>query len=335
MERGPVATGVGSMPGENIVEATRIVLGELPDLPHLPELPDRGPAAAMTGRAVAMIGELGFDLQPAGWRLTDAPGLDQGRARSLLAQDLDTLQELTQGYAGPLKIQVAGPWTLAATVEKSRGDRVLADLGARRELAQALALGVAEHVRDVGRRVPGATVLVQVDEPVLPAVLAGQVPTASGFHRHRSVDGQGAAEALEWVFAACGDEPVAHCCAADVPIGLLRQAGARGLSVDSANLVISAYDELGRLLDHGGRLFLGVVPSTARPPERQSPTAEQVERSVADGVLRVLDMVGFGPDELAGRLVLTPACGLAGASPEYSREALTLVRNSASLLGHS
>ncbi|MGZ4470290.1 MAG: methionine synthase, partial [Nocardioidaceae bacterium] len=231
-----VATGVGSMPGEDAAafeEAVRLVLGETPDLPFLPELPGRGAPASMTGRALAVMAELGADLQPAGWRLTDAPGVDHRRARSLLAQDLDALEERTQGYDGRFKIQVAGPWTLAATVERPRGDRVLADHGARRELAQALAEGLAAHVADVRRRLPGAELVVQVDEPALPAVLAGQVPTASGFNRHRSVDPAGASPALEWVLGAVRDAgavPVVHCCASDVPVALLVGAGAGGLS---------------------------------------------------------------------------------------------------------
>ncbi len=72
--------------------------------------------------------DLAADLQPAGWRLTGssaASGVDHRRARSLLAQDLDQVEEQAQGYAGAFKIQVAGPWTLAATVEKPRGDKVL------------------------------------------------------------------------------------------------------------------------------------------------------------------------------------------------------------------
>ena len=36
-----------------------------------PELPGRGAHADMTGRALAVVAELGADLQPAGWRLTD------------------------------------------------------------------------------------------------------------------------------------------------------------------------------------------------------------------------------------------------------------------------
>ena len=56
------ATGVGSMPGDDqpaYDEAVRVVLGELPDLPHLPEVPGRGATASMTGRALAVVAELG------------------------------------------------------------------------------------------------------------------------------------------------------------------------------------------------------------------------------------------------------------------------------------
>ena len=68
------------------------------------------------------------------------------------------------------------------------GDRVLADHGARRELAQSLAQGIAELVVEMRRRLPEAQPVVQLDEPLLPAVLAGRVATASGFSRHRMVE---------------------------------------------------------------------------------------------------------------------------------------------------
>jgi methionine synthase II (cobalamin-independent) len=318
------ATGVGSMPGTDATaydEAVKVVLDEVPDLPHLPELPDRGAPADLTGRALAVVADLGADLQPAGWRLTDRSGVDHRRARSLLAQDLDAVEEHTQGYTGPFKIQVAGPWTLAATVERPRGDRVLADHGARRELAQALAEGLRGHVADVRRRLPDADVVVQVDEPALPAVLAGAVPTASGFHRHRSVDAPAASAALEWVFDAVtesGGTPLAHCCARGVPVALLTGAGAAGVSVDLDVLDLERYDDLAGLLDEQRPVHLGVVPSVA--PDR-TPT----ERTVTERVLRLLDMLGLDPDT-APSLVLTPACGLAGAGATWSRQALRLVQ---------
>ena len=319
-----VATGIGSMPGEDLAHAVRVVFEELPDLPHLPELPARGPVGDLTGRTVAITSDLGFDLQPAGWRLTDAPGVDHRRARSRLAQDLDVLEEETQGYEGRLKVQVAGPWTLASMIEKPRGDKVLSDTGARRDLAQALAEGVRVHLADVRRRVPGAELVLQVDEPALPFVLAGQVPTASGFSRHRSVKPPQATDALEQVLSA--DVPtVVHCCAADVPIALLRRAGAGGVSVDLSVLAAGAYEELATALDQGADVFLGVVPSTGEAPPSTKPTLERA--------LRLLDMLGFDPDEVSAQLVLTPACGLAGASSAYAKGALGAVRTAAAELG--
>lgn len=326
------ASGIGSLPGEDLAEALRIVLGELPDLPHLPELPARGAIASMTGRTLAVVAGLDADLQPAGWRLTGssgAAGVDHRRARSLLAQDLDALEEQTQGYAGPLKVQVAGPWTLAATVERPRGDRILADHGARRDLAQALAEGVAQHVADVRRRVGGADPLVvQVDEPALAAVLAGRVPTASGYGRHRSVDRPEASEALGWVLAAIADagaEPWVHSCAPGTPLDLLRGAGARGLAVDVGVLGAEDHDALAEALEAGESVALGVVPST-------DPAAAPTEKQVVESVLRWLDMLGLDPEEVGERLVLTPSCGLAGASGTWARRALTLVRSAAASL---
>lgn len=327
------ATGIGSMPGSDTAayqRAVQVVLEELPDLAHVPELPGRGPHADLTARTLAVVAELGADLQPAGWRLTGHSGpvgIDHRRARSLLGQDLDTVEELSQGWSGSFKTQVTGPWTLAATVERPRGDRVLADQGARHELAEALAEGLRGHLADVMHRVPDAPLVVQVDEPALPAVLAGRVPTASGFHRHRSVHPPAASDALELVFSAVresGATPIAHCCASDVPIGLLTGAGAAGVSVDLDTIPTAAYDDLAGLLEKGHPVHLGVVPTTA-------PVKPLSDRVVTERVLRFLDMIGLAP-ETASSLVITPACGLAGADATWARQALVLCRTVAANL---
>lgn len=327
-----LASGVGSMPGGQVLseadnareyaEAVRLVLGELPQLAHVPELPGRGAGASMTGRGLAVVTGLGADLQPHGWRLTDASGIDHRRARSLLGQDLDEVEEQAQDFEGVFKTQVAGPWTLAATVEKPRGDKVLSDHGARRELAEALAEGLRDHVADVRRRLPKATkLLVQVDEPALPAVLAGQVPTASGFGRHRTVGPPEASAGLALAAGAIADAggvPIVHCCAGDVPVDLLRGAGFQGLSVDLGVLTATAYDSLATALEAGERVLLGVVPSL-------EPPTPPTDKAIAERALRFLEMLGLGPDEVGDSLVLTPACGLAGAGPAWARRALGLV----------
>lgn len=328
-----LATGVGSLPGTDAAaygEAVRAVLELLPDLAPVPELPGRGATASMTGRTLAVVDGLDVDLQPAGWRLvgtSGSPGLDHRRARSLLGQDLDALEEHAQGWSGRLKTQVAGPWTLAATVEKPRGDRVLADHGARRDLAEALAEGVAQHVADLRRRVDGATeIVVQVDEPALPAVLAGSVPTASGFHRHRSVDRPQASALLETVLGAvrgAGAVPWVHSCATDVPWDLLRGAGAEGLVVDLGTLRAADHDVLAEALEAGTTVVLGIVPSL-------EPSSAPSDKQLTERVERWLDMLGLDPS--VGTLGVTSTCGLAGASPAWARRAMTLARTVATSL---
>jgi methionine synthase II (cobalamin-independent) len=327
------ATGLGSMPGEDFTDSFHVVLGEVGDLPYVPELPDRGATAGLVGRTLGMVTELGADLQPAGWRLTDAAGVDQRRARSLLAQDLDSVEELTHGAAPVMKVQVAGPWTLAAAVERPRGDKIIADHGARRDLAQALAQGVADHVGDVIRRLGCTSVVVQLDEPALPRVLGGGIPTASGFSRHRSVTAADAAQAIDWVVAAVtaqGATTVAHCCAPDVPFGVLRETGLQALSFDLSLLTRPQYDEVAAWAETGRDLWPGAVP--ALDPAGGPPGEAEVTRRL----LAWWSALGFTEAEAVPATTVTPTCGLAGASPAWARQALALARTvAANISGQS
>src|SRR4051812_50081564 len=97
----------------------------------------------MIGRAAALLVDLPVDLQPVGWRLVDRPGRDLSRAQGWLRQDLDVLAELADGYAGPLKVQATGPWTLAAGLYLPRLERGGVDPRACRDLGRARAGGGA------------------------------------------------------------------------------------------------------------------------------------------------------------------------------------------------
>ena len=143
------------MPGTDPAEAMRVIAGELPDFPHLPELPDRGPGADLTGRTAALLVEIPVEVTPRGWRLAERPGRDLARARSMLSFDLDVMAEVLDGFRGPLKIQLCGPWTLAATLELPRTLNVaIADPGAVADLTASLAEGAAAHVAEVASASP-------------------------------------------------------------------------------------------------------------------------------------------------------------------------------------
>lgn len=308
------ATGIGSLPGTVALEAAALSLQLLPQLAYLPELPARGPGADMLGRAFGVLTELYAALAPSGWRFHEHPGMDSRRAVSYLGEDLDAVEERGQGYAGAFKVSVAGPWTLAATVELRHGDKALSDPGACRDIASSLAHGLRNHVAEVRKRLPDAqTVVVQLDEPALTNVLRGGVPTASGFGKLAAIEDQIVETALASVareLAAVGVPLVVHCCAASVPIGLLHRAGIAGIALDLSFPLDE--EALGEFAESGGVLLAGVVPALDAP----LPTPQQA----VEGVRALYRRLGL-PAKTLSSVVPTPACGLAGASPVYAQAA--------------
>jgi hypothetical protein len=302
------ATGIGSLPGTDIVEAVKTVLGELPDLPFLPELPARGPGAEIIGRTAGLLVDLPVETYAGRWRIAARPGRDLRRARDLIERDLDALTEAGAELTGPVKVQAGGPWTLAASIDLPVGGAILRDPGAVRDLTTSLAEGLRAHVRDVSARLPHATVLLQVDEPSLPAVLAGRVPTESGFGTLPPVED--AAGALRSIVDTVGVPVVPHCCASPVPLRLFRDAGAAAIALDLS--LVDDLDLMGETLDAGVGLLAGV------------PAA-----SPADMAARVRGLwrdLGLPEDRLAAQVVVTPACGLAGSSPAQARAIQTACR---------
>jgi methionine synthase II (cobalamin-independent) len=333
-----LGTGVGSLPGTDEREAAAMVAGESPEMPFLPELPARGAGAAMIGRACTLLVDMHVDLQPAGWRLVSSESLDEARARATLRRDLDAFEEAASTADRAIKVAVTGPLTLAAGVERPRGDKVLADHGARRELAQSLAEGVGLYAREVRARFPHAQVVVQLDEPMLPTVIAGNVPTASGFSRHRAVRIEEARESLTGVLdaaRAAGAVPIVHSCASTVDIGLLRSAGADAVSLDLSVLIrpdgkglaagVDA-DAWSEAVDAGMLVFAGIVPS--RDPAGRPPDAIALTRRL----LTWWGWLDFDEEQASRSLSVTPTCGLAGASPDWARRALSLSRQVAANL---
>jgi hypothetical protein len=359
------ATGIGSMPGTDPAEATRVVAGELPDFPFLPELPDRGPGADVVGRTAGLLIDIPVEVTPRGWRLAERPGRDLARARSMLASDLDVLAEVLDGYQGLVKIQLCGPWTLAAALELPRTMNVaVADPGAVADLTASLAEGAAAYVAEVLKRVPGAKLVVQLDEPSLPAVAEGEVPTASGLSRLAAVETDTLRDGLAEVLASIRGYTVVHCCATTVPFGIIRAAGTNAVSFDLSQLRRGEEDAVAEAAEAGMGLLTGAVatiPDGVAEPGRGD-TSSRADRSsrgerssrgnrsdrargqgdearerdeareTAERVIRFWRRLGLPLATLAEQAVITPACGLPGTSMAQARDVLTRCREAASML---
>ncbi|MFY9330630.1 MAG: hypothetical protein WAO41_03005 [Candidatus Nanopelagicales bacterium] len=334
------ATGIGSMPGVEVDEQTRIISGELPDLPHIAELPGRGPGADMIGRTAGLLCQISsafaIETTPSGWRLCDQPGRVMRRAQSWLGEDCDSAQHHFFG-ANHIKLQVCGAWTMAASIDMRNGERALRDHAFCADLGQVLVDAVLTHMADIKRRLPDAKVWVQIDEPLLPAVIAARIRTASGLATYRAIDAPRVQAQLEALVSAIHDHDasvVVHCCAPNAPVALARASGADAVAVDLGEAHPAMHDDLAQTLDSGGTLFLGAIDTKA-PVSIPAVTGDQpssTATAVARNIQRLIQQWGFDTGTVGPQVVLTPACGLANQSEVAVRHTLAALRHAGRLL---
>lgn len=303
------ATGLGPFPGVDPLEAARIAFSELPGLPFLPELPARGVGADPVGRTAGLLADLHVEVGTGVWRFVSRGGRDEQRARAALTTDLDAAEEAAEGYEGPVKLRVVGPWTLAASIELPRGEKALADPGAVRDIAASLAEGLSRHLADLRKRIPALTrTVVQVDEPLLPAVVAGGLSTASGWGRLRSYERAVVEDGLRQVLAVAGDDDIAGVWlgTAELEAALLQKAGAAFIGLDGAVVDSVDEDEIGEAVDAGVGLLVACVPLE---------TPQSDPRPVTAPVRNLWKRLGFPVAQLPAMVVVTPVEGIEQLDP--------------------
>ncbi|WP_309080047.1 hypothetical protein [Zhihengliuella sp.] len=337
------ATARGPMPGTDPLEASRIVHGELgsPHLPHLIELPDRGVGSDPVGRTAGLLEELHVDLHSYGWRLATRPGRDAGRIAGALRSDINATADVLGAQSEPaaeLKLRIVGPLALAKSLYLANGERALSDHGARRDLADSLAVGAARHVDAVRRGTGVERVVVEVDESGLGPVLAGAVPTVSGYRTLRSVPRHEVSAAWRTVAEALRDAGAETVLSTDVDpadvsvvVEALTGAGFDGAGLNVAALDTAAWEQLAGLVEGGRSVWLGLLdPSWLELDVDDRPRLPRVTEMVRR-VHRPWRQLGLGDAQLA-QAVLMPADGLAGLPPVAVRSVLTALTGTAEAL---
>jgi len=181
------------------------------------------------------------------------------------------------------------------------------------------------------------------------------VPTASGLRRVPAIDHSVAADGLRAALDAAGAPGMIHCCAPDVPFSVLVSAGARAVSFDLGLLRREDEDSVGEVAEAGLGIAVGAVPSLqdavlagrgGAPPERRAaiPAANgrpdggaagapgDAARSTAEAIIVLWRRIGLPLAALPQQILVTPACGLAGASPARARDVLARCQAAARLI---
>ncbi|MBM7366859.1 vitamin-B12 independent methionine synthase [Gordonia hydrophobica] len=313
-----VGTGIGSMPGTDPREAVRIAAGEV-DLPFLPELPARGVGADLIGRTGTLLVDLPVDMVHRTYRLVDHPNSTTRRSRDWLRWDLDAIEEhweTSDRRGGVVKVQACGPLTLSAHIELRGGHKIVKDRGAVRDVTASLTEGLREHVADVRRRL-GADVVVQLDEPDAGRVIDGTVTPLTRLDPIRPIPAPEAAELLQSMIDALDVPVLLHSCHRP-RWDLTSRLSGIALSLDVTDLRPAVdYDPLGTFLDGGGVVAAGLVPSS-------EPAAPLHAEPVARELAALIDRIGLPRAALRDNLLVTPTCGLAGATPDWATRALAL-----------
>ena len=183
--------------------------------------------------------------------------------------------------AGRSRSSCAGPWTLAATLELPRTLNVaIADPGAVADLTASLAEGAAAHVAEIAKRVPGAQLVVQFDEPPCPPWPGARCRRRAGCRGCAPVEADVAAGA-----AGPGDRQHrevhggAQLRSTAVPFGIIRAAGAGALSFDLSQLRRGEEDAVAEAAEAGLGLLTGVVPAVPAPGPAPRPARAEAGRT--------------------------------------------------------
>jgi hypothetical protein len=132
------------------------------------------------------------------------------------------------------------------------------------------------------------------------------------------------------VLDAAGAPAAVHCCAPEIPFNSLTNSTAAAVSFDLSLLRRADEDAFGEAVESGMGMFIGAVPALPRPAAAATtssrppvaPTPDRLARDTAAAVIDLWLRIGFPAGRLTEQVVITPACGLAGAPPSYARAAL-------------
>jgi len=328
------ATGIGSVPFTDTVQAVALILESLPQMPFWPQMVRLGYREEMTPQAARGLPTLKVD---AGARVVtvdpEAPR-DEALARFyevVLAGDLAPLAlepQEAQGFFAllaavaalketppVLKGQLSGPVTLAGVIKDPQGKPILYD----RELTQAVCQGLAgkaawqaQKFRDLG---PDAVVFF--DEPYLSGFGSAYLPISREEVKELLTQTLDAARLFGPVTLGV------HCCG-NTDWSMLMETPIDILSFDSHGYFNSLrlYEKaLKEFLGRGGWLAWGLVP-----------TGEALEQESGDSLwqrftaqVQELEGLGLTPQSVLSQALLTPACGMGFLSAEAARLVLVLL----------
>ncbi|UCG25754.1 MAG: hypothetical protein JSW55_07135 [Chloroflexota bacterium] len=326
-------TAIGSFPHQNGAAISER-LASLLDIPCWPQLPRRDFRESMYIQYSNALPAIKIDEANEKISFDTAGDLSDELERfygHYLADDLDAFAlspEFAAGFFDMLEIldstsgrwakgQVTGPISFGLTVtdqdlRASLYDELLADT-----IVKNAAWNARWQIRQLGQ--VRRQVLMFVDEPYMAAFGSAFI----------SLEREQAVAMLDEVFAAIHQEEAVagvHCCA-NTDWSVLLATSVDVLNLDAYGYLenLALYPaELRTFLDRGGRIAWGIVPNNG---DIMNLTAEALVQQLHQGLELVAEKaqargVEITAEELSGRSLISPSCGLGPATVPIAERAM-------------
>ncbi|MBW1998465.1 MAG: hypothetical protein JRJ29_10940 [Deltaproteobacteria bacterium] len=329
-----IATGIGSVPYLDVKTACRRILESFPRAPFWPQFVNLTPLESM---AIQFSEGLSFlDLEGEGKRLSLSRKDMESRLvtfyEHFLGDDVDyfaisrdyasglyeTLDAIGRdpGRYGPyIKGQTVGPITFAAGISSEDGRTLLQNPEILEALVKGLSIKALWQIRRLEEA--GKRPILFVDEPYLSGFGSAFTP----IQREEVIGILG--EFISYLKDRSPALVGIHCCG-NTDWSMIADSGPDIISFDAYEYLdyFLLYPErISKFIQSGGTIAWGIVP-THQFTGRDS--VEELHDKLSDGISR---MKGWGlkEDLLAGRSLLTPACGMGTMTPDSADKAMDLL----------
>lgn len=339
------ATGIGSVPWQDIEATCQEILEKLPLMPFWPQFVRRSYLEDMNvqfSEGLPLI-----DINEENKTLSISQNKDPEKELvnfydHFLAQDidnfsiskkyapglyslLDALGNTSASTAPYIKGQTVGPVTFLTNITDLNGKSVIHNAQLREAMVNGLAVKALWQVKKLAQT--GIRTVIFLDEPSL----SGFGSAFSPIQRDEVID------MLKTVMDYLRDNSDTmigiHCCG-NTDWSMIINTEPDIISFDAFEYMdyfLLYSDELTRFLKKGGAIAWGIIPTSSLKGNEK---LEDLSQKLDDG-LRRIHKWGIAPKLLAEKSILTPSCGMGTMEPELAKKGFDLLwRFSEMLLSH-
>ncbi|MBW1850148.1 MAG: methionine synthase [Deltaproteobacteria bacterium] len=330
-----LATGIGSVPFQDIEATCRVILKYFPLMPFWPQLVRRSYLEDMSAQYCEGLPLLEINEEQRSLTISSGSDVEAELTtfyEHFLAQDVDYFS-ISKGYApglyamldlmgqdavrsGPyIKGQTVGPVTFAAGILDLNGKPILHNAELLEAMVNGLAIKALWQVRELGKS--GRSPIIFLDEPYL----SGFGSAFSPIQRHEVIDIL--RTVIDYLRENSDTLVGIHCCGnTDWPI--IVEASPDIINFDAFEYMehfLLYPDDIARFLKGGGSIAWGIIPTSGFTGKE---TAEGLFSKIEEGLHRVYEW-GIAPEMLAERSILTPACGMGTMDPAAAKKGMELL----------